>query len=70
MNGFAGMADGICEAAWRFPELVNVFRRVPSSSVLPAVPSDPALKGSPADSSSELSGEVTPARCGDVGERD
>ncbi len=53
-----------------FRELVNVFCRVPSSSVLPAVPSDPALKGSSADPSSELSGEVAPINCGDAGVRD
>lgn len=42
---------------WRLPELIKVFCRVPSLSMLPPAPSDSALKGSSGESSWTLRGD-------------
>ena len=57
LNGFAGIALTPPVTDWRLPELIKVFCRVPSSSTLPPVPSDPALKGSCGESSCMLLGD-------------
>ena len=65
-NGFAGTVELADVSIEELFELLNVFCRVPLSSVLPAVPSDPALNGSSGDSSSELSVDGTLDGGGDV----
>lgn len=70
LNGFAEVADGVCEGFCNNFELLNVLGCVSSSSVLPVVPSDPALKGSSAEPSLELAKDRTSAETGVAGVRD
>lgn len=57
LNGFTGIGFEPSVLDCRLPELLNVFCRVSSSSVLLPAPSDPALKGSWGDSSWMLPGD-------------